>query len=338
MLCKPVTTYPYARVIAGVVLLFSIIFSAGIVTLINTKNAVYKEQSSTPPAPAPFPIGVDPAAKTITENNDVLPYLQDYLAADTVKPVRISWIHNLTRKLATLSWYQNLASPITRILVIWPGDRKEQVVDNFGDILHWNTEQRHTFSQLVTEHDPALPDGTFFPGRYVTDKDATPDTVATLITSRFDNEVKIRYPNTVAEKVSLPEALTIASLLEREAYSFDHMRIISGVIWNRMFAGMPLQLDATLQYAKGSESSSARWWPVVRPDDKYIDSPYNTYENKGLPPAPIANPSAEALLAALNPVKTDCLYYFHDSSGTIHCSKTYKEHVKKLNDIYGRGK
>ena len=99
---------------------------------------------------------------------------------------------------------------------------------------------------------------------------------------------------------------------------------------------MKLQIDATLQYVRGSERNG--WWPIVRSRDKYIDSPYNTYLYKGLPPAPISNPSVAAVLAALNPKKTDCMFYFHDQAGGFHCTETYEEHVQMLKKYYGRGR
>jgi UPF0755 protein len=113
------------------------------------------------------------------------------------------------------------------------------------------------------------------------------------------------------------------------------MAVISGILWNRLFSDMRLQADTTLQYVRGTARNG--WWPVPRPRDKYLKSTYNTYLNKGLPPGPIASPSVAALYAALNPEKTDCLFFFH-SKGTFTCSVTYEEHVKKLKKIYGRGK
>jgi UPF0755 protein len=100
---------------------------------------------------------------------------------------------------------------------------------------------------------------------------------------------------------------------------------------------MNLQIDATLQYAKGAKSKKT-WWPKPIPSDKFIDSPYNTYQNSGLPPTPIANPSVDTVLAALNPRETECLYYFHDDESVFHCTKTYEEHVALLKQYYGRGK
>jgi UPF0755 protein len=102
---------------------------------------------------------------------------------------------------------------------------------------------------------------------------------------------------------------------------------------------MNLQLDATLQYAKAQKSPIAgSWWPQVVPKDKYINSPYNTYLHAGLPPTPIASPSVAAVLAALNPVNTPCLFYFHDRNGNFHCTDTYAAHVALLKKYYGQGK
>lgn len=333
------------RVLVGLLLIKAMVLTAGLVFVLSTKEAVFTEVTETielnenkESAPTPFPLSVNPETKTITEDPTVNTFLDTYLAYEAVRPVRQSWWHQLTRNLSRQGWYQGLASPMTRILVIWPGDRKEEVVASFGSILGWNNEERATFAALITSGTPTLADGTFFPGRYVTDKDATPEVVALLLQERFATEVKARYPEEIERVIPLADALIVASLLEREAYEFSQMRDISGVIWNRLFSGMPLQLDATLQYAKGNRVGERGWWPVVRPDDKFIDSPYNTYQNEGLPPAPIANPSAAAILAALNPTRTDCFFYFHDDDGNMYCSESYEEHVDKLRAMYGQGR
>jgi UPF0755 protein len=101
---------------------------------------------------------------------------------------------------------------------------------------------------------------------------------------------------------------------------------------------MNLQIDATLQYVKATKSTTGPWWPTVVPADKYHKSPYNTYMQSGLPPTPIASPSVAAIVAALNPVKTSCYFYFHDKLGEMHCAPTYAEHVSLLKKYYGQGK
>ena len=106
------------------------------------------------------------------------------------------------------------------------------------------------------------------------------------------------------------------------------MPLVAGIIWNRLLQGMPLAIDATIQYAKGNAGSG--WWtPLVKGDTK-TDSLYNTYLHKGLPPTPISNPGLPAIEAVLKAGKTTCLYYIHDNDGLIHCSKTYVEHQANI--------
>lgn len=285
-----------------------------------------------------FPVGVDPSHKAIIENPIVESYFEEHVAINkNTEKTHTSWLSKAMGKLVLMNWYQNLASISSRILVIESGERKEQVAAHFAKILGWTNEQKNEFLKGIESTEPVLTDGKFFPGSYTVARKAPPEVVVPLITDRFRDEVLSRYGSDVEDMVPLSEALTIASLLEREAYDFEDMRLIAGVIWNRLFIDMNLQIDATLQYAKGSEPSEP-WWPRVVPNDKYIASVYNTYKNSGLPPAPIANPSLDSILAALNPRETDCIYYFHDSHAGFHCSKTYAEHVASLKQYYGRGK
>ena len=286
---------------------------------------------------SPFPIGVSPEEKSIVENPAVDTYVRQYLSINPDKSRRGRIFDKVMYELAKLDFFQQVASPLTRILVIYAGERKEEVVKNFGDILDWSKAEREEFQTIVTDTTPVLIDGKFYPGRYTVAKTATPEEVADLVLAKFATEIANRYDQTLEDTVPLHDALVIASLLEREAYDFTDMRIISGVIWNRLFIDMPLQLDASLQYTKGSNQNEPKWWPKVKPSDKFVESPYNTYQETGLPPAPIANPSVEAVVAALNPRKTECMFYFHEDDGTFHCTNTYEEHVTLLRSMYGRG-
>jgi UPF0755 protein len=334
------------RIIYIFVLVVALLLSVISISVIYTKQIAFEllwyEEQQLPSdvyTIAPFPISVYPAEKIITKNTAVQTYLQDTLLYTVPKPLqkKNGIIAYIIAKLAQHAWYQNLASPTGRILVIRPGARKEEVTQNFAQILHWDKEMQETFQALVVSAAPAMTDGKFFPAHYLVGKDATPEEVATLLTERFNSEVSIRYTPEVDRVVSIEDALIIASLLEKEAYDFTDMQEISGIIWNRLFIGMKLQIDATLQYANGT-SNLETWYPQVRPEDKYIDSPFNTYKHKGLPPSPIGSPSTEAILAALNPIPTNCLFYFHDKESKFHCSETYKEHVQLLKQYYGQGK
>lgn len=284
-----------------------------------------------------FPVSVNAYTKEIYLNPTTEGFLSNHVASANSAYIPYGWFDKLTGKLALSSIYQNFASLSTRMVVIQSGERKEEVARNFGKILGWSPEEKVTFLSQVASSSPELGEGKFYPGRYTVSKDISPEEMAALVYERFSQEILGRYGDEVAANVALEDALIIASLLEREAYDFNDMRHIAGVIWNRLFAGMRLQLDASLQYARGS-SSQKTWWPKVVPDDKYITSPFNTYAHEGLPPSPIANPSAVSVLAALNPIKTDCMFYFHDKRGKFYCTETYDEHVALLKKVYGRGK
>lgn len=285
-----------------------------------------------------FPIGVNPDEKLIVESPELNEFVDTFIEPETMTvSMQQNWFGRILGKLALMNWYQNLASLSSRMLVVESGERKEQIADHFGKILNWNASEKKEFLALIENSAPILEEGKFFPGTYTVSRSATPADVASSILKKFDVEVVSRYSQDVERIVPLSDALTIASLLEREARDFEDMRHISGVIWNRLFVNMKLQIDATLQYAKGSKPSQP-WWPRVVPSDKYLVSAYNTYENEGLPPTPIANPSLESIIAALNPTKTDCMFYFHDKKGEFHCTETYDEHVALLKQYYGQGK
>ncbi len=100
--------------------------------------------------------------------------------------------------------------------------------------------------------------------------------------------------------------------------------IVSGILWNRLNKGMPLQVDATLGYVTGKSSSE------LTVNDLKSDSLYNTYTHKGLPPGPISNPGIAAIGAAIHPDISPYLYYLHDKNGVIHFARTFAEHKQNI--------
>ena len=325
--------------------LVAIIGATGVFLLPQAVTYSVRTEQQTPAATiaaaaaaAPFPVSVDPATKSIVNN----PQANQLYTAETGSNLTaavgnasdiLSWIAAL---IDNTSLYQSLASADGHLIVIEPGYRREQVLAELTSALGWNKTQQQQFTTSVEDQTPGLTDGIFAPGNYVVDGTMTPANVAALMNVKFDSTILLHYGTTTASFVPLSEALTVASLLEREAAGPVDMRIISGIIWNRLFNNMNLQIDATLQYAKGEQNGN--WWGPVVPKDKYVVSAYNTYAHAGLPPGPIASPSLAAVLAALNPVQTSCLFYFHDSKGNFHCSDTYAEHVALLKKYYGQGK
>lgn len=121
--------------------------------------------------------------------------------------------------------------------------------------------------------------------------------------------------------------LTLASLLEREGRSLTVKQQIAGILLNRLKINMPLQVDATAQYARDSRNPPPKkyWLPISKADLK-IKSEYNTYLNSGLPPTPICNPGPDSIKAAQNPIPSEYLFYITGNDGLLHPAKTLDEH------------
>jgi UPF0755 protein len=233
----------------------------------------------------------------------------------------------LPRNLNALALHSVLTEPEYKYVAVIEGMRKEEIGERFGETLGWSEEKIDSFKTKY----PACPyvgrEGYLAPGDYLVKSDATIQSIKNELEDRFNEKISNLTEKEKEKIFNLDQVVTIASLIQREAGGKNDMRLISGVIWNRLFEGMPLQIDATLQYVKGEDGL---WWPRVKSEDKFIDSPYNTYQQSGLPPAPISNPGKAALEAAMDPAKTDCLFYLHDEWGRIHCSTDYDGHLDNI--------
>lgn len=328
--------HPLMPVVAAAVVVALGLFSLPSVLKHDLQNENYAAN------PRAFPVTVYPNAKTIVFD----PQIEELLSvAPTTLSAALGYAEVIYQRIAVAisetSVYQQLAGTagINNLFVtVYPGQRAEEVANAFGSKLGWTSAQRTAFLKEVRAYHPDLSDGQFVPGTYFVGV-TSPKDVAKLTNERFEAEIIARYSTTTAEQVPLEDAITIASLIEREAGGWHDMRLISGVIWNRLFRNMNLQIDATMQYSKATlAGGKGGWWPAPKPEDKNIKHAYNTYRGPGLPPGPIANPSIAAVVAALNPTKTDCLFYFHDQYGRFHCSPTYEGHVAMLRKYYGRGR
>jgi hypothetical protein len=325
----------------GLILLLLIILGAitfSLPTIVGTTINQGEETRST--TYGQFPVTVDPKNKTIVENKKVNDFLESADSPLQAAVGNVVWntVEWLATAIADTPWYQSIALVNGRFITVTPGMRKEQVATAFTKALAWNSKEKKEFTTPEKDALLPLPEGSFSPGVYFMYTGTTPTVAQTVVNNRFTKDVLSHYGTSTAEIVPLDETLTIASLIQRETGGNDDMRLISGIIWNRIFADMNLQIDATLQYAKANNTTSGSWWPTVTPTDKYRKSPYNTYMYAGLPPTPISNPSVATIVAALNPKKTSCLFYFHDKDGEFHCTDTYEEHVKLLKKYYGQGK
>jgi len=179
-------------------------------------------------------------------------------------------------------------------------------------------------------------EGKLFPDTYLIPKEITTKALVNLLLSTYDKKVVLGLEKQIQAfelrtKKNFKEALILASLVQREARTPAQMKTVAGILWNRLEIGMPLQVDATLQFAKGFDATVSGWWGSPLAADKELDSPYNTYLNPGLPPGAICNPGLAAIQAVLDPTETEALYYLHDGDGLMYTANTLQEHNRNVN-------
>jgi UPF0755 protein len=207
--------------------------------------------------------------------------------------------------------------------------RREQIGELIGNKLGWDATTLDAWNNAYKNLGDDYIEGVYYPDTYLIPTDETGQEVAKRFIDRFNETFAPYFQKFQDANIRWVTALKIASLIEREAGGPSDMKIISGIIWNRLDADMLLQIDATMQYTHGKQPDGS-WWGTIDLAQKTSDSPYNTYLHKGLPPTPICSPSITSIEAVLEPEKTDCLFYLHDKDGQIHCAKTYAQHVKNI--------
>ena len=238
----------------------------------------------------------------------------------------------------------DLVADVTRRdkqFVIYAGWRLEEIaamVDGLGlsfsaaDFLTLATAPSDPYREQLKIPPWMTLEGYFFPGQYSVKPDISlKDFVAeiltrfktTVITGEFQRDLD-------SSGLTLHEAITMASIIQRETLAEEEMATIASVFYNRLAIGMRLETDPTVQYALGYDAQADTWWksPLTY-SDLEVNSPYNTYRNPGLPPGPISNPSLAALKAAVAPAETDYLFFRAKCDGrmTHNFSKTYEEHL-----------
>jgi UPF0755 protein len=188
--------------------------------------------------------------------------------------------------------------------------------------------------QVLALSSPATMEGFFFPDSYLLPRSTTVnqllETIARNFAFRISDDMRAGF---AAQGLDVYQAVTLASIVERESIHNEEMPLIATVFFNRLNIGMTLGSDPTVQYALGYDSIEQTWWTnPLSLDDLKFDSPYNTYIYAGLPPAPIANPSLEALQAVAFP-EVSPYYYFQakcDGSGYHTFAVTFDEHLANV--------
>lgn len=199
-----------------------------------------------------------------------------------------------------------------------------------------NLGEKETFEKLINspkefyeefeflkEEDIISLEGFLYPSTYYFDEKSSEKEILSVMLNQFkkvyENNLKENLEDT---ELTLQEVVNLASIVEKEAVLDEDRPIIASVFFNRLDIDMPLQSDATIQYAFDERQE------IVYYKDLEIDSPYNSYKNKGLPPTPIANPSVKSMEAVIYPDNTDYLYFVATMDGGNNYSTNYEDHLK----------
>ncbi|MCC7118905.1 MAG: endolytic transglycosylase MltG [Anaerolineales bacterium] len=228
-------------------------------------------------------------------------------------------------------------SPGEATLVILPGWRMEEIAASLPT--SGLTLDPQIFLTAAQAH-PAVLDflppsasmeGFFYPDTYTLPRETPPDQLLDRIARNFAQHLTEDLKNGfAAQGLDVYQAVIVASIVQREAVQIDEAPIIASVYLNRIKLGMKLDADPTVQYALGYQPELNNWWknPLTL-DDLKFPSPYNTYQNLSLPPAPISSPGLAALTAVAYPQATP-YYYFRakcDGSGYHNFSATFEEQI-----------
>lgn len=201
------------------------------------------------------------------------------------------------------------------------GLRREEIAIRFATTLNKDLNFINEFMDLTDGKE-----GYLYPDTYLFPKSVDANKVVSKLLSTFEQKV-----GQVTK-----EQVIMASLLERETFTEQEKPIVAGILYKRLENGWPLQLDATLQYAKDNTkyktvSLQNKYWDPIYASDKELNSSFNTYKNLGLPPEPISNPGISTINAAINPEASDYWFYIHDNNGVIRYGRTLDEHNVNIN-------
>lgn len=175
-------------------------------------------------------------------------------------------------------------------------------------------------------------EGFLYPDSYILPRTTTADQLVSVLMQKFFASLTVELQDGFSRQgLNVYQAVTLASIIERESIVDEEMPLIASVFFNRLAIGMKLETDPTVQYALGYNAAQGTWWtnPLTL-NDMDIDSPYNTYLYGGFPPGPISNPGLTALQAVAFPAQTP-YYYFRarcDGSGLHTFAETFEQHLQ----------
>ena len=292
-------------------------------------SAMTSPVSNTSTEPVVFVVGQKEGIRSIANNLKSKGFIRDSLAffilvkLQSVERKIQAGEHRIASSMSTNEVIDELQHGSKDVWVTIPeGWRIEEIAEKLNKDLGINQ----------TDFISNAKEGFMFPDTYLLPKTASGSAVAALMRKTFDSKITDALATDISQSgKTLEEIVTLASLVEREARIDKDRPLVASVLLNRLDLGMKLDIDATVQYILGFQNQEGDWWKKsLTKNDLATQSPYNTYLNAGLPPAPIANPGFASINAVLHPASSDYLYYLTGRDGITRFATTYQEHLQNI--------
>lgn len=238
---------------------------------------------------------------------------------------------------------------VTKSVTVIPGQRIGEIADSVAalgvardDFMAAASARDYDFQFVRDLPEGATLEGYLYPATYpIRSTDTGRTLVQAMLQAFADNVPAGAGEQAAAQGLSLHEAVTLASIIQREAFVAEEKPVMAQVFLTRLTIGMTLDADPTVQYAISADAATMPadgWWKApLTLDDLAYDSPYNTYEYYGLPPGPISSPTAETILAAVQPSDTNYLYFVAKPDGSHAFAETLEEHEANVELYQGGG-
>jgi UPF0755 protein len=287
----------------------------------------FTETPKTFPVNVPITIPEGSTAKEVTE----LFAQEGYVKSSLALYLNLMWWHDPSAIKASTYIFstpltpRQIAEEITRghyahdllKLTLIEGERATAIAERAEAVLP--QFDKAVFLELAI---PA--EGKLFPDTYFLPASFTAEDLFALLTTTYGDKIAPWQDAISAHRLTEDEILVLASVIEREANTPESMKMVSGILQNRLTIDMPLQADASIEYVLDKPLEE------LTPEDLKIDSPYNTYLNLGLPPTPIGNPGIDAIVAVLEPTPSEYYYYITSLDGTFYYAKNFDEHRQNI--------
>ena len=298
----------------GIFLLISLIFYFSM-PIKTTKNVVLPKGS------------VTKAISSLKEQGYALTRLDTYLLAYCLDTPKSGTLFIGGKEMSRISFLKKLSSAkeAIDIVTLIPGETRPIFLENLAKKQQLDIQKLEDAYTKFSSYKEA----GILPETYHIPKNISEESLIKLLVEQSEKKYKalaIEHLKTY-DKKAWNKILTIASVVQKEAANNEEMPIVASVIYNRLKIDMALQMDGTLNYGKYSHIK------VTPKRIKTDHSGFNTYANKGLPPYPVCSVSLTAIKAALNPKKTNYLYFMRNKSGVHDFTDSYEEHLKNIKKV-----